>query len=84
MNRKLQQMVFALGPVMTPMAAEICLRGTALSRCKPVELLSADDLPEIERAVREALEPCASAASIELTVHGIRQLFLARCESADC
>lgn len=84
MNRRLERMVHALGPVMTPMAAEVCLRGTAICRRKPVELLTAEDLPAIEAAVRDALEPCASAASIELTIHSIRELFLAQVESADC
>lgn len=84
MNYKLQAMIHALGPSMTEHSAEVCLRATALCRRKPVESLSAEDLPAIETSVREALSPVASEASIELTLYKIRQLFLEGRTGAQC
>lgn len=84
MNRRLQVMIHALGPSMTEHTAEVCLRATALCRRKPVESLSAEDLPAIEASVREALAPVASEASIELTLFKIRRLFLEGRSGAEC
>lgn len=84
MDHKLRAMILALGPTMNEHAAEVVLRGTALCRRKPVESLSADDLPAIEAAVRATLGPVASETSIDLTVYKIRQLFLESREGADC
>lgn len=84
MDHKLRAMILALGPTMNEHAAEVVLRGTALCRRKPVESLSAEDLPAIETAVRDSLSPVASEASIELTVYKIRQLFLESRDGAGC
>lgn len=84
MDRRLRAMIMALGPSMTQHSAEVCLRGAALNRRKPVESLSADDLPAIEASVRNALSAVASDASIELTLYKIRQLFLESRQGADC
>lgn len=84
MNDRLQAMVRALGPTMNPHAAEITLRATALCRGKQVEALNAQDLPAIEAAVRHALEPVSSGASIDLTIYKIRELFLEARDGSDC
>jgi hypothetical protein len=84
MDRRLRAMIVALGPSMTEHTAEVCLRATALCRRKPVEMLSAEDLPAIEDSVRNALSAVASDASIELTLYKIRQLFLQSRNGADC
>lgn len=84
MNRRLQAMISALAPSMTGHTAEVTLRATALSRGKQVELLSSEDLPALENAVRQALAPVASAASIGLTVYKIRKLFLEGADGAGC
>lgn len=84
MDRRLQAMILALCPTMTDHSAEVTLRATALCRGKQVESLSAEDLPAIEAAVREALAPVASDASIELTVYKIRKLFLEGVEAPGC
>lgn len=84
MDHRLRAMILALGPTMNEHAAEVVLRGTALCHRKPVETLSADDLPDIESAVRDSLRSVASEASIELTVFKIRQLFLETREGAGC
>lgn len=69
---------------MTEHSAEVCLRATALCRRKPVESLSAEDLPAIEASVKHALSAVASEASIEITLYKIRQLFLASRDGAEC
>jgi hypothetical protein len=69
---------------MSEHSAEVCLRATALCRRKPVEALSAEDLPAIEAAVRDTLSRVASDASIELTLFKIRQLFLESRDGAEC
>jgi hypothetical protein len=69
---------------MTEHSAEVCLRATALCRRKPVESLSAEDLPAIESAVRDALTPVASETSIELTLFKVRRLFLEVRSGASC
>ncbi len=84
MHHRLRAMILALGPTMNEHAAEVTLRGTALCKRKPVEALSADDLPAIEAAVRDALSPVASDASIDITLFKIRQLFLESRDGADC
>jgi hypothetical protein len=84
MDRRLQAMILALGPTMTGHSAEVTLRATALCRGKQVERLSSEDLPAIEKAVRDALAPVASDASIELTVYKIRKLFLEAAEAPGC
>lgn len=84
MNPRLRAMILALGPAMTEHSAEVCLRATALCRRKPVETLSADDLPAIEASVRDVLSAVASDASIELTLYRIRQLFLESRDGAAC
>lgn len=84
MNDKLRSMIQALSPTMTEHSAEVCLRATALCRRKPVEMLSAEDLPAIEASVRHALSAVASDASIEITLFKIRQLFLATRDGAEC
>jgi len=84
MNPRLRAMILALKPTMTEHSAEVCLRATALCRRKPVEMLTADDLPAIEASVRDALSSVASDASIELTLYKIRQLFLESREGAAC
>jgi len=83
-NHRLQAMILALGPTMTEHSAEVCLRATALCSRKPVERLSAEDLPAIEASVRDALSTVASDASIELTLYKIRQLFLESRDGAEC
>jgi hypothetical protein len=83
-NRRLREMIGALGPGMSEHSAEVCLRATALCRRKPVEMLTAEDLPAIEASVRDALSPVASETSIELTLFRIRRLFLDGSEGADC
>lgn len=83
-NYRLQAMILALGPTMTEHSAEVCLRATALCCRKPVEHLSAEDLPAIEASVRDALSSVASEASIELTLFKIRQLFLESRDGAAC
>ncbi|HSK48810.1 MAG TPA: hypothetical protein VLA05_12560 [Coriobacteriia bacterium] len=84
MNHRLRAMILALGPTMTEHSAEVCLRATAICRRKPVETLSADDLPAIEASIRDVLSAVASDASIELTLYKIRQLFLESREGAEC
>jgi hypothetical protein len=84
MNHRLRAMILALGPTMSEHSAEVCLRATALCRRKPVEALSAEDLPAIEAAVRDTLSRVASDASIELTLFKIRQLFLESRDGAEC
>ena len=84
MNHRLRAMILALGPTMSEHSAEVCLRATALCRRKPVESLSAEDLPAIEAAVRDTLSRVASDASIELTLFKIRQLFLESRDGAEC
>lgn len=84
MNPRLRAMILALSPTMTEHSAEVCLRATALCRRKPVEMLTADDLPAIEASVRDALSSVASDASIELTLYKIRQLFLESRDGASC
>ena len=84
MNHRLRAMILALGPTMSEHSAEVCLRATALCRRKPVEALSAEDLPAIEAAVRDTLSRVASDASIELTLYRIRQLFLESRSGAAC
>ena len=84
MNHRLRAMILALGPTMTEHSAEVCLRATAICRRKPVETLSADDLPAIEASIRDVLSAVASDASIELTLYKIRQLFLESRDGAEC
>lgn len=84
MDRRLRAMIDALGPSMTEHSAEVCLRGAALSRRKPVEALTVDDLPAIEASVRHALSAVASDASIELTLYKIRVMFLESRKGSDC
>lgn len=84
MEDKLKKLVQALGPAMPANAAEICVRGTALSARKPIELLSADDLPALEMSVRGALRGIASDASIELTIVNLRRQFLESADAAGC
>lgn len=84
MDHRLRAMILALGPTMTAHTAEVTLRATALCRRKPVEMLSAEDLPAIETAIREALSPVASDASIEITLVKVRQLFLQSRHGAEC
>ena len=84
MDDKLKRMVQALAPAMRPTTAEVCLRGTALAMRKPVEQLSAQDLPALEASVRSALRGVASESSIELTVHNLRRIFLESVEANGC
>lgn len=84
MEDKLKRLVRVLGPSMPASAAEICIRGTALSARKQVEALSAEDLPALEASVRNALRGIASDASIELTIVNLRNLFLESADAAGC
>lgn len=84
MDDKLREMVRALSRTMPPTAAEICVRGAALMVRKPVERLTAEDLPALERSVRATLRGTTSDASIELTIVGLREVFLRSVDAADC
>ena len=84
MDDRVMKLVRALGPSMPAHAAEICLRGTALSARKPVELLSAEDLPALEASVRSTLRGTTSDVSIELTIVSLRDIFLEAAEGSSC
>ena len=84
MDDKLRRFVQALAPAMPAAAAEICVRGTALSARKTVDMLSADDLPALEASVRSTLRGVTSDVSIELTIVNLRRLFLESVDAPSC
>lgn len=84
MDEKLKRLVKALGPAMPASAAEICVRGTALSARKTVDMLSAEDLPALEASVRSTLRGVTSEVSIELTIVSLRKLFLESVDAPRC
>lgn len=84
MDEKLRRLVKALGPAMPASAAEICVRGTALSARKPVSMLGAEDLPALEASVRRALRGVTSEASIEITIVNLRAIFLESVDAPSC
>lgn len=84
MGSKTDAMVGALAPTMNEHSAQAVLGVTAARSGVPVERLSVGDLPALEESVRSALSCVASDASIELTIHKVRQLFLHDLDAADC
>lgn len=84
MDDKLRQLVKALSPAMPASAAEICVRGTALSARKTVDMLGVEDLPALEASVRSALRGVTSEVSIELTIVSLRALFLESVDASSC
>lgn len=84
MDDKLNRIVKALAPAMPVNAAEVCVRGAALMARKPVEALSADDLPALEASVRSTLRGVTSEISIELTILNLREIFLEQVDGSEC
>lgn len=67
-----ENIVGILSPYVGPSAADTCVRGTALSRGKTADSLSADDLPALENHVRRLLGPVVPASTLESIVSEIK------------
>jgi hypothetical protein len=83
-DEKMSRLIKALSPAMPASAAEVCVRGAAISARKPVEALCAEDLPALEASVRSTLRGVTSEVSIELTILSLRQIFLESSEGMPC
>ncbi len=57
--------VRALSPYVGPMAADTCVRATALSLGKTRDTLTAADLPALETNIRRLLGPVAPSETID-------------------
>jgi hypothetical protein len=84
MERRVSQLIQALSPVMNPVQAEGFLHVTAFTCNKPLDGLSADDWPQIEAAVREALEHTPSAAEVDHVITRMRTAFLEGLDASEC
>lgn len=63
--------VAALEPFVGRMAADTCVRATALSLGKTADGLDVSDLPVIAQSIRRLLAPVASFATIEGIIEGV-------------
>lgn len=62
----------ALGPYVGNMAADTCIRATALSVGKTADELGSSDLPAIESNIRRLLLPVAPQSVVESIISGVR------------
>ncbi|HEX9092882.1 MAG TPA: hypothetical protein VF902_02760 [Coriobacteriia bacterium] len=62
-----------LEPYVGRMVADTCVRASALSIGKTSDVLSADDLPQIEQNIRRVLAPVASKAIVDDIIQQIER-----------
>lgn len=84
MEKRVSQLIQALSPVMNPVQAEGFLHVTAFTCNKPLEGLSVDDWPQIEAAVRDALEHTPSAREVDRVLDHMRKAFLEGLDATQC
>lgn len=61
-----------LSPYVGTMAADTCVRATALSIGKSMDTLCCDDIPALEHSIRRLLAPVAPSATIDRVVADIQ------------
>jgi len=64
--------VGALAPYVGRIAADTCVRATAISAGKMADELGSDDLPVLESSIRRLLGPVATAETIDGILGEIR------------
>jgi hypothetical protein len=84
MERRVSRLIEALSPVMNSVQAEGFLDVTAFTCNKQLERLSADDWPQIEAAVREALEHTPSSTEVDHVLERMREAFLDELDGSKC
>ncbi len=68
-----EQAVSVLSPFVGRMAADTCVRATALSAGKMADDLCAADMPVLESSIRRLLGPVASVSTIDGILVEIRK-----------
>lgn len=65
--------VGALEPFVGRMAADTCVRATAISAGKMADELCGEDMPVLEVSIRRLLQPIATTQTIDTILGDIRQ-----------
>lgn len=73
MGRVAELAVGALTPYVGPVAADTCIRATAISAGKMADELDAGDMGILESSIRRLLGPVATTQTIDGIVAEIRQ-----------
>ncbi len=64
--------VTVLSPYVGAMAADTCVRATAISIGKSMDSLCCDDMPALEQSIRRLLSPVAPSTTIDRVLSDIQ------------